>query len=163
VAQEERSHTRVNVPKWLPITGMVLSLAGIVDSVYLTIAHYTAKVVLACPDTGLINCAKVTTSSYSIIFGVPLVLLGLFFFLVMIVLQSPWAWTRASKLIRYARLAFCGTGILMVMWLVYVEFFKLDNICLFCTYVHILTLALFVLTAIGTAVTVPLSPQDSSD
>jgi uncharacterized membrane protein len=142
-----------HVPRWLPITGMILSLLGIADSVYLTIAHYTAKVVLACPDTGLINCAKVTSSSYSVIFGVPLVLLGLFFFLTMIILQTPWFWRSTSALVRRGRLIFCGTGILMVMWLVYVEFFKLDNICLYCTYVHILTLALFVLTSIGTALT----------
>jgi uncharacterized membrane protein len=151
VGEEHTASTPV--PRWLPITGMLLSLAGIADSIYLTIAHYTAKVVLACPDTGLINCAKVTSSSYSVIFGIPLVLLGLFFFLTMILLQTPWAWRNISSLIRRGRLIFCGTGILMIMWLVYVEFFKLDNICLYCTYVHILTLALFALTAIGTALT----------
>ena len=42
-----------------------------------------------------------------------------------------------------------------VLWLVYVELFRLDAICLYCTAVHIVTIALFGITALGTALTPP--------
>ena len=132
---------------------MILSVAGIGVSTYLTITHYTAKIVLACPDTGVINCAKVTTSSYSVIFGVPLALLGLLFFIGMFVVQTPWAWRNRTNFARRGRLAFSVSGIVMILYLIYVELFKLNAICLYCTSVHVLTVAVFILTALGTAIT----------
>jgi uncharacterized membrane protein len=141
------------VPRWLPWLGLVLSLAGLGLSIYLTIAHYNEKVVLACPETGVINCAKVTTSSYSMLLGVPLPLLGLLFFVAMLVAQTPWSWRQTNRWFRRARLAFSASGIAMILYLIYVELFKLNAICLFCTGVHLLTVALFILTLIGTALT----------
>src|SRR5580700_568709 len=52
-------------PLWLQLSTLALSLCGLGVSVYLTVAHYTAPAVLACPDTGVINCEKVTTSPES--------------------------------------------------------------------------------------------------
>jgi uncharacterized membrane protein len=145
--------TLLKVPRAIPVLGMLLSVAGIGVSTYLTISHYVTKVVLACPDKGVINCAKVTSSSYSEIAGVPLVILGLIFFIGMLILQTPWFWRSASKIIRRGRLLFSLSGIGFVLWLVYVELFKLNAICLYCTAVHILTILVFILTALGTAIT----------
>ncbi|MDQ1617256.1 MAG: hypothetical protein QOJ60_3195, partial [Actinomycetota bacterium] len=64
-------------PRWAAITSFMLCLAGLGISVYLTIEHYRASTSLACPDTGVVNCLKVTTSTYSKLFGVPVALLGL--------------------------------------------------------------------------------------
>jgi len=141
-----------NVPKWLPLVATVLVLAGIAVATYLTIAHYTTPTVLACPDRGLINCGKVTTSSYSSILGVPLALLGLLFFIGMLPLQLPVVWRMKQPLVIWGRLAFAASGVLMIFWLIYVELYKLNAICLYCTAVHVITLGLFALTAIGTAI-----------
>lgn len=132
---------------------MALTIAGIGVSVYLTITHYTTAVTLACPENTTINCLKVTTSSYSMIFGVPLAVLGLLYFVTMLPLQLPRAWRSQNQLLRRARLVFTAIGVAMVFWLIYVELFKLNAICLYCTAVHVLSLALFGLTAIGTALT----------
>lgn len=131
--------------------GMILSIIGIADSLYLTIAHYSEKVTLACPDTGIINCAKVTTSSYSEVFGIPIALFGLIFFVGMLAAQSPYLWNSGSKIIRNGRVLYSITGILAIFWLVYVELHKLHAICLYCTGVHALTFLLFVTTIIGTS------------
>jgi len=131
-------------------TGLVFSLLGIADGTYLTVAHYSGIVQLACPDVGIINCAKVTSSSYSMIHGVPVALLGLIFFVVMFVLQLPFFWRSQADWFRYARLGFAILGIIFVFWFVYVELHLLRAICLYCTYVHILTFCLFVTTVIGT-------------
>jgi uncharacterized membrane protein len=140
-----------------------LTLGGIGVSIYLTIAHYNTKVTLACPDTGLINCEKVTTSSYSMQFGIPLAVLGLAFFAVTLLLQNPWAWRSSSRLLRRARLAVAGGSALMVLWLIWVELFRLDAICLYCTSVHALSIILFILTVLGTAATAPLPDFGDDD
>lgn len=126
-----------------------LALVGLGVSVYLTVAHYTTSTILACPDTGLINCARVTTSPQSVILGVPVAVLGLAYYVVMVALCSPPAW-RVAALAR-PRLALSGVGVAMVLYLVYTELFVLNAICLWCTSVHVVTLALFASIALGTA------------
>jgi len=137
------------LPKWLPWATVGASALGLADSIYLTIEHYTARATLACPDTGIINCAKVTSSQYSQLLGIPLPVLGLAFFAVAIAITSPWAWRITVRWFVWARLVFAASGVPFVLWLIYVELFKLDAICLYCTGIHILTIALFALTAYG--------------
>jgi uncharacterized membrane protein len=137
----------------LSLCGLVLSATGIATTVYLTIAHYTTSTILSCPDTGIINCGKVTTSSYSEVFGVPLAVLGLGYFLTMFVLQLPVFWRSKLVLVRWGRFVLSALGIPMVFWLIYAELFLLNSICLYCSVVHVLTILLFVLTALGTALT----------
>ena len=65
-----RAAGTLTAPLWLQLTTLLLSLGGAGVSVYLTIAHYTTSSILACSDKGTINCAKVTTSPESIVFGI---------------------------------------------------------------------------------------------
>jgi uncharacterized membrane protein len=136
---------------WMQITTFVLALAGLGVSVYLTISHF-AKVPLACSDTGLVNCTKVTTSPQSIVFGIPVAVLGLAFFVFAVAIMSPWAWQAARREVHLLRIASMVVGIGMVIYLVYAEFIIIGSICLYCTSVHIITFVLFVLTAFGAAV-----------
>ncbi len=133
--------------------GTVLATIGLGLGIYLTIAHYTTPVVLACPETGIVNCAKVTTSSYATLLGIPLAVLGLLYFVTMLPLQLPAAWRSQNSWVRGGRLIMSVSGVMMIMWLIYVELFKLNAICLYCTGVHIVTLLLFILTVFGTALT----------
>jgi uncharacterized membrane protein len=122
----------------------VLSLAGVAVSAYLTYAHYKGAQTLACPDTGAVNCAKVTTSSQSEIFGVlPVADIGLAYFVVLSALCTPWAWRAARPQLRWTRLAAVVAGVGMVIYLLYAELFQIDAICIYCTVVHALTLCLF--------------------
>ena len=132
------------VPRWLPLTTFILSLAGAGLSVYLTYTHYTDTALAGCPVNATVNCAKVTTSPESIIFGVfPVAVLGLAFYVFMVAINSPWAWRADLTVIRWARLAGVLTGIVFVLYLVYVELFKVDAICEYCTGVHVVTFLLF--------------------
>lgn len=145
--------TNARLIRWLAGLGLALTVAGLGVSIYLTISHYTTAVTLACPEHATINCLKVTSSSYASIHGVPLVLLGLLYFIVMIPLQLPAAWRSRNLLLRRTRLALTAIGVAMVFWLLYAELFKLNAICLYCTAIHIFSLMLFGLTAVGTAMT----------
>jgi len=135
-------------PAWLQLTTLALSLAGLGVSLYLTVSHYTTPTTLACPDTGIVNCAKVTTSPQSMVFGtVPVALLGLLFYVFMTAVTSPWAWRADWPGLRRARLGSLIAGVAFVLYLIYTELFTLNAICLWCTSVHVITILLFALIA----------------
>jgi uncharacterized membrane protein len=133
-------------PFWFQILTLVLSLGGLGMSVYLTIAHYTSTSILACSNKGYIDCAKVTTSPESVVFGIfPVAVLGLAFYVFMVAITTPWAWRSPLPLIPWARTAAIITGIGFVLYLIYAEVVEINNICILCTTVHIITFVLFVL------------------
>jgi uncharacterized membrane protein len=139
-------------PRWLQWTTLVLAIAGLGVSTYLTIAHYTTAVSLACPNTGTINCQKVTTSPESNVLGIPVAVLGLAFYLFLVAIMSPFAWRSARREVALVRLLSLVAGIGFVIYLIYAELFEIGNICLECTSVHVITFVLFVLTVLGAAV-----------
>jgi uncharacterized membrane protein len=134
---------RAALPRWITPATLGLSLLAVGLTAYLTVTHYTDPTALACPDTGIVNCTAVTTSSWSVILGVPVALIGLLWAVSMTALNSPWAWRSSATWLDTARLVLAGAGALMVFYLVYVELFRVDAICLWCTGVHVTTIALF--------------------
>ncbi len=138
-------------PRWFQLTTFALSLVGLGVSIYLTITHYSTSVSLACPNTGAINCEKVTTSPESIVFGIPVAVLGLAFFVFMVAVNNPLAWRSPLRVLHLARVLSVIVGIGFVIYLIYVELFKVSAICLWCTSVHVITFALFLLIVFGAA------------
>jgi len=138
---------------WIPWTTLLLSIAGLAVSTYLTYEHFTAGSTLACPNTGVVNCVKVTSSEYSRILGIPVALLGLGFFAAMTVLSLPPLWRTPSPWPGRLRLAAVVVGVAFVCYLIWAELFRIDAICLWCTVVHTLTLLLFALVVIRQALT----------
>ncbi|HEY9481514.1 MAG TPA: vitamin K epoxide reductase family protein, partial [Micromonosporaceae bacterium] len=144
------------VPRWLPITSVALVLIGLALSVYLTYEHYTASATLACSDNGVVNCLQVTTSAQSKVFGIPVALLGLIYFVAMLPACLPAAWRSRSPWLRNGRIAAGVVGIGFVFYLLYSELFTIGKICLYCTGVHVVTVALFAVVLFGQAsVTAP--------
>jgi uncharacterized membrane protein len=140
-------------PRWLPWVSVALVVAGLGVATYLTIEHFTASTTLACPDTGTINCQKVTTSAQSKLVGIPVAVLGLAYFLGMLPLVLPAAWRSDDRRLRMGRLVAAGLGVLFALYLIYAELFVINAICLWCTVVHVLAFALFTVVALGTALT----------
>lgn len=140
------------VPVWLQYTTWLLAAAGLGISTYLTVAHYTSSAILACSDKGLVNCAAVTTSPQSIVFGVfPVAVLGLAFYVFLFAITSPWAWRWTWPPVRLVRLGSLVAGMLFVLYLIYTELITLNAICLWCSSIHVLTFALFGLVVFGFA------------
>jgi uncharacterized membrane protein len=131
------------VRTWAMAASLALSLAAVGISSYLTVTHYSDPAALACPDTGIVNCTLVTTSSSSVMLGIPLAVLGLVWAVVMTALTVPWAWRSARAWVDRARLAASGAGAAMVLYLVYVELFRIGAICLWCTAMHVTAVLLF--------------------
>lgn len=134
-------------PRIIVWASFVLSLVGLAISIYLTIAHYQGAEILACADTGIVNCATVTTSAQSKFLGFPVSNLGLTFFLAMVVMNSPWAWRRNSLFIDRIRAIGLVGGMGFVLWLIAAELLIIDHICLWCTGVHVVTFALLLVVS----------------
>jgi uncharacterized membrane protein len=148
---EPEAPSTTTIPVWFQLTTWILSLAGLGVSIYLTIAHFTDSKLAACAESGAINCTKVTTSPQSYVFGIPVAVLGLAFFVAAVALMSPWAWRWARREVALIRIASLVVGIGFVIYLVYTELFTIGAICLYCTSVHVITFLLFVLTAFAAA------------
>jgi len=133
------------VPRWAIYATFLLSLIGLALSVYLTNAHFNGTQDLFCSDSGIINCAKVTTSPQSYFLGIPVAVLGLCGYVVLCVLNSPWCWRARSRWIHDLRLAIIIASMAFVLWLVAAELLIIKNICLYCTGVHIVTFFLLIL------------------
>lgn len=146
----------IQVPRWLPWTAVLLGLVGLGASGYLTWEHYSTETTLSCPNQGGLNCEKVTSSEQSTLFGVPVALLGLAYFVGMLIVVVPPAWRMADERVRrlftLARLAAVGGGVVYVLYLVYAELFLIESICIWCTVVHVVAFALFVVVTFGTAI-----------
>jgi uncharacterized membrane protein len=143
---------RTAVPMWMQLTTLLLALAGLGVSAYLTVAHFTEATLAGCSETkGLVDCTKVTTSAQSYVFGIPVAVLGLAFYVFVVAIMSPWAWRAARREIHLARIASLVAGIVFVLYLLYAELFTIGSICLYCTSVHVITFVLFVLIAFAAA------------
>lgn len=138
---QEGAGTRRAIPAsaW---ASWALTLIGLGISIYLTYEHYTGNKTLACSATATVNCVKVTTSQWSMIAGVPVAVFGLIFFVGMVVLCAPWVWAIRLPALDALRVAGSVVGILSALYLVWIELFRVDAICLWCTGVHIITLLL---------------------
>ena len=132
-----------STPRWAVGASFALALAALGVASYLTITHYSDPAALACPETGVVNCTLVTTSSWSMLFGIPVAVLGLGWALAMTVLTSPWAWRRQETWVDRLRLGGSAAGAVMVLYLVYAELFRIGAICLWCTAIHVLAVSLF--------------------
>lgn len=137
------------VPGWLAPTSLGLCVVGLAVSAYLTYDHITGGGTLACPEGETVNCAKVTESQWSSVFGVPVAPLGLVFFLVLVPLVRHGAFRRPGSTLDRLRLGWLGVGLAMVFYLVWAELFKIQAICLWCTVVHVVTFLLFVVVMFG--------------
>ncbi|MGZ3142859.1 vitamin K epoxide reductase family protein [Lentzea chajnantorensis] len=125
--------------KRVPLLSLLLSVAGLLVSAYLTYAHFDRDA-LVCSADAVVDCETVTSSDQSELFGIPVAILGLAFFAFLTVICLPFAW-RVEPL-RWVRLGAAGIGVLMVVYLVAAEFLIIGKICLWCTAVHVITLAL---------------------
>jgi uncharacterized membrane protein len=156
--QRETRATTSYVPRWLPITSLIIGFAGLGASIYLTVEHFTQNASLACSANSVVDCLAVTTSPQSKVFGIPVAVLGLVFFVGIIPVLLPVAWRMNTKLVRNGRMAAVAIGVGFVFYLVYVELFDVGKICEWCTGVHLLTLALFAVVLFGTASLDPVEP-----
>src|SRR6266702_5597144 len=127
---------------------LLLSLVGAGIAIYLTTVHYE-NVPLICSASGLVDCARVLSSSYSVIPGttVPITIPGLGWCAVMAVLAlAALRLSSIRRRILVAQFAWSLVGMLSVLYLVYIELVRLHTICAWCTGLHAIILLMFLIT-----------------
>lgn len=126
---------------------LLLSLAGLADSVYLTYEHFN-KVIPPCTVNTFLpilsDCGKVLTSPYAIMFGIPLAVLGLIHY------GSLSTWIVSSlvtkkKIFRYFIVLQSIVGAIASLYFMYIQFGIIGSICIYCT---ISALVSFIIVAI---------------
>ncbi|HEX7736602.1 MAG TPA: vitamin K epoxide reductase family protein [Ktedonobacteraceae bacterium] len=137
--------------KGVQIALLVLAILGMADAIYLTLVHYDDQVALICSDSGLVNCTKVITSTYSYVPGtsLPISLPGLGWCLVLAGLAAVGIWSGDERRwLRIAQFVWTLLGMATAVYLVYVEVVALRSICAWCTVLHVLIALAFLIAVV---------------
>lgn len=140
---------------------LLLSLMGAGIAIYLTTVHYE-NVPLICSASGVIDCARVLSSPFSVIPGtsVPITIPGLGWCIVNAALAIVgWRLVSQQRWLNIAQLLWSLVGMLTVLYLVYVEIVRLHTICAWCTALHVLILFIFLITLIRLQQAEELEPE----
>ncbi len=137
------SSPRPRVSK-LAVAAVFVSLAGLVDSIYLTVHHYTAEPV---PCSLIEGCEQVLTSSYAEIAGIPLAAFGAAAYFVAFALSVLTAFGDQ----RTWRLFGVHATIMLVVtaWLFYLQAAVIGAFCQFCLLSAATSVTLFILFAVS--------------
>lgn len=130
---------------------MAMSVFGLWASSMVVIVYYTLKQELPfCPYEGgpgiALNCYAVLSSRYSQVFGIPLELLAVGYFMVNLILVYFIAFG-SDRLFRTSLKTLFGwrfIGIIIVPYLVFVELFLVRAICVYCTMMHVAIITDFI-------------------
>ena len=127
------------------MTIAVLSLAGVFLATYLTLYKLGYVEQLAC-GTG--SCEVVQASRWSRLWGQPVALWGVGFYLAMFALSLAGTFGRLteSRPVSVALTLMSGWGVLFSGWLTFIEVARLHAICRYCVGSAVLVVLLFVLS-----------------
>jgi len=117
----------LKVNNFLIIGFLITSLAGFSDALFLTIKYYIGTINCSL----LSGCQEVLNSAYSNIFGIPVALFGIIFYLV--ILFSSLLYIQHKNKIAINILAYLPTlGLLFSIFLIYLQIFIIKSICIYC-------------------------------
>jgi len=122
----------------LTLTSSLLALIGIADTTYLTMEHFAGKIP---PCTIVSGCGEVLTSQYATVYGVPLTLIGLVYYIALLVLSRM-----EGKRALVALAALTSFGLAASTGLVYLQLYVIGAICLFCMTSAATTSLIWILT-----------------
>lgn len=126
---------------------IALASIGILDAGYLTYAHYRAQILRCFGVTVVNSCQVVTESIYSTILGVPVAVIGLCFYLFVLVV----AWLSFKNKYNFLLnliLPVTALATLTSLRFVYLQVSVIGYICYYCMVSAALSLTLFIISAI---------------
>ncbi|OGE78964.1 MAG: hypothetical protein A2751_00660 [Candidatus Doudnabacteria bacterium RIFCSPHIGHO2_01_FULL_46_14] len=124
-------------------TFLVLAVFGIIDAGYLYYEHRNENKSLICPLDH--DCAAVTESKWSTIFGVRNELLGLLFYAgVFLFALSPIVLNTDSGLVKSLLMLATTGGLIFSIFLTAVQFVSIKDYCFYCLISAAITMFLFI-------------------
>jgi len=127
--------------KWLRMMVPILAFLGLIDSAYLTMKHFTGGEV-SCGAIPGINCDIVLGSMYSEVFGIPLALLGTFYYLTVLVIGIVYLKKQDNIFVKLLLMA-TSIGFIASLYLIYVQALVLNAYCTFCLISASISMLLF--------------------
>lgn len=125
---------------------IILAVLGIMDSTYLLI-YKISKNNAMCLGSG--DCSTVNASRYSMIYGIPVSLLGILAYLaILIILILEFRTILSSENATYLVFGSSLVGVLFSVYLTYVEFFVIHAVCPFCIVSAIIITLIFIISTI---------------
>lgn len=126
----------------LRILLILTAIVGIAIMAYLTSLHYSPEEGAFCNLGEGLSCDIVNKSEYSEVYGIPVSILGLLYFLGVFAAGIFWYSRPVLKKIIFLSIAFLGPS----LYLSAVEVFVINNICVFCEISKVLIVAVIILS-----------------
>lgn len=151
---------------WIPILVAAIAFLGILDSLYMTLAHYglispsAVEPAGVCPASGE-KCTSVLVSPQATIFGIPHALLGVGYFLA-ILAAAVWRLRTGSWFAPWEMLGLLSAGIAWSIYLTYQLLFEMHSPCPYCLTAHFLNAVILALYASSFRSDASLRPTTSS-
>lgn len=140
-----KKRMKKTTPDFLLKVIVVLSLLGLITSLYLVENHYAnSKDGSFCDINATVSCSLVNTSIFSELFNVPVAIFGVLWFLVLSLVCFR---TLKNKNLVPGIFGWSVIGVLFVFYMITAEII-LKALCPFCTVVHIIVLIILVLSVL---------------
>jgi len=132
---------------------LLLLIPSIVGFVTSSIFLYAVYVIESLPPGCYLNqeilpgisidCIKVFSSEYSSIFSIPFVVLAFVYFAIDIILNYLLI-LRRNNFLKNLIFTLRAIGIVFIPYLIYLEFFVINSLCIYCTIMQLMILVNFV-------------------
>ncbi len=115
----------------------LLSLLGLADAIYLTVEHITGQ---SARCTIIAGCSEVLSSSYAVVAGIPLAMIGAaaYFTVFSLATLAAFGYRVAGTLLTPLVLLMLAVS----LWLIYLQAFVIHAFCQFCLFSAAITIAL---------------------
>ncbi len=141
---------RVNPPGFGRILILAISMAGILISGYLWYIHFMpvsrSSMLFRICSAGAFDCARVSSSEYAVLLGIPLAAWGVAFYLLIILylFLNEIVDRETRNALNVALLWMTGAAALSTIPLLFISLFAVRAFCLYCVFSWICNIALFV-------------------
>lgn len=124
---------------WLYAAAALLALLGLADAIYLTVEHVTGQSVRCTLISG---CSEVLSSTYAVVAGIPLAMIGAaaYFSVFSLAILAAFGYRIAGTLLTPLIIAM----FLVSLWLIYLQAFVIGAFCQFCLFSAAITLCLLI-------------------
>jgi len=124
-----------------------VAIAGLLDAGFLTYEHFSNFIPPCSENILFADCGKVLNSPYSLIFGIPLALIGIFQY-GLILLATILAFQFKKRIAAYLLVLLTTTGFLASIYFVFLQVVVIKATCLYCLFSAFTSTILFIFTLI---------------
>ncbi len=119
---------------------LVSAILGAVDASYLTYMSYRE---LPLPCTIFEGCNEVAASPYSKVFGIPLSLFGVLFYMLVAAVSGTYLVLK-RELFRSLIMPLASIGFLLSAYFTYLQAFKIGAFCIYCIFSATMSTIIFI-------------------